>query len=50
MRLDVWTLNAGTPDWRGRLERALALGADVITSGTPRELARAYLSPTTSLS
>jgi glycerophosphoryl diester phosphodiesterase len=43
MHLDVWTLNAGTPDWRARLDRALELGADVVTSGTPRELARAYL-------
>ena len=41
MLLDVWTLNAGTPDWQTRLERALRLGADVITSETPRELARA---------
>ncbi|HET6319980.1 MAG TPA: hypothetical protein VFG86_26280, partial [Chloroflexota bacterium] len=40
--LDVWTLNAGTPNWRARLDRAVAFGADVITSGTPRELARAY--------
>jgi len=43
MRLDVWTLNAGTPDWRGRLERALLMGADVVTSNTPRALARAHL-------
>jgi glycerophosphoryl diester phosphodiesterase len=44
MHLDVWTLNAGTPDWRGRLHRALSLGADVVTSGTPRELAREFRS------
>ncbi len=43
--LDVWTLNAGTPNWRARLEWAIAVGADVITSGTPRALARAYLEP-----
>ena len=42
-QLDVWTLNAETPNWRERLERALAIGADVVTSSTPRELARAYL-------
>lgn len=42
MLLDVWTLNAGTPNWRQRLDNAVALGADIITSGTPRELARAY--------
>lgn len=41
MLLDVWTLNAGSPNWRARLERALELGADVITTETPRELARA---------
>jgi glycerophosphoryl diester phosphodiesterase len=41
--LDVWTLNADTPRWRERLERALRLGADVVTSSTPRALARAYL-------
>lgn len=38
-RLDVWTLNAGTPRWRERLAGALATGADVITSDTPRALA-----------
>ena len=41
MLLDVWTLNAGAPDWQARLAAALRLGADVITSETPRELARA---------
>jgi glycerophosphoryl diester phosphodiesterase len=41
MLLDVWTLNAGSPDWRERLVGALAVGADVITTETPRELARA---------
>ena len=41
MVLDVWTLNAGTPGWRDRLHWALEAGADVITSETPRELARA---------
>jgi glycerophosphoryl diester phosphodiesterase len=41
--LDVWTLNAETPAWRERLDRALAAGADVVTSSTPRQLARAYL-------
>jgi glycerophosphoryl diester phosphodiesterase len=43
IQLDVWTLNAETANWRQRLERALALGADVVTSSTPRALARAYL-------
>jgi glycerophosphoryl diester phosphodiesterase len=40
MLLDVWTLNAGTSDWQARLAGALAAGADVITSETPRQLAR----------
>jgi glycerophosphoryl diester phosphodiesterase len=43
--LDVWTLNANTPRWRERLGGALAAGADVITSETPRELARAAATP-----
>jgi hypothetical protein len=43
MQLDVWTLNAATPGWRARLDRALAAGADIVTSSTPRELARAFL-------
>jgi glycerophosphoryl diester phosphodiesterase len=41
MRLDVWTLNAGMPHWRERVDRALEMGVDVITTETPRELARA---------
>jgi glycerophosphoryl diester phosphodiesterase len=41
MLLDVWTLNAGSPSWESRLARALAAGADVITTETPRELVRA---------
>lgn len=39
--LDVWTLNAGMPQWRERLSAALAAGVDVITSDTPRGLAAA---------
>lgn len=38
---DVWTLDAGTPNWRARLQRALDMGADVVTTNTPRELAAA---------
>lgn len=41
MLLDVWTLNAGSPGWREHLGAALEVGADVITTETPRELARA---------
>jgi glycerophosphoryl diester phosphodiesterase len=42
MLLDVWTLNAGAPGWRERLAAAVAMGADVITTETPRELSRVY--------
>jgi hypothetical protein len=41
MLLDVWTLDAGSPDWQARLARALSVGADVVTTNTPRELAQA---------
>jgi glycerophosphoryl diester phosphodiesterase len=44
MLLDVWTLDAGTPNWQSRLRRALAIGADVVTTNTPRELALAAAS------
>jgi glycerophosphoryl diester phosphodiesterase len=37
-QVDVWTLDAGTPRWRERLERALAAGVDIVTTNTPREL------------
>jgi glycerophosphoryl diester phosphodiesterase len=39
MLLDVWTLDAETPDWRRRLDHAVAAGADIITTNTPRFLA-----------
>jgi glycerophosphoryl diester phosphodiesterase len=38
LALDAWTINAGTPRWQERLEAALRLCADVITTETPREL------------
>ena len=41
MLLDVWTLDAGTPDWRRRMARAVAAGADMITTNTPARLAEA---------
>jgi glycerophosphoryl diester phosphodiesterase len=44
--LDVWTLNAGTPNWRRRLLRAAA-GADLITTNTPHALAEALREATT---
>ena len=42
LALDVWTLNAGTPGWVARLARAVAAGADVVTTDTPRALATAF--------
>lgn len=39
--LDVWTLDAGTPNWRRRLTRAVAAGADIVTTNTPQALAAA---------
>jgi glycerophosphoryl diester phosphodiesterase len=39
MKLDVWTLDATTPDWRDRLARILAAGVDIVTTNTARELA-----------
>jgi hypothetical protein len=38
---DLWTLDAGTPRWEERFRLAVSLGADVITTNTPRELAAA---------
>ncbi len=40
--VDVWTLDAGTRDWRQRLARAVDAGVDIVTTNTPRELARAF--------
>ncbi len=38
--LDVWTLDAGTRSWRQRLERAIGAEVDIVTTNTPREVAR----------
>ena len=40
--IDVWTLDARTPQWHERLQRALAAGVDIVTTNTPRELAAAF--------
>lgn len=45
MVLDVWTLNAGTPNWQQRLARAVAAGVDVITTDTPHALSAEYVGP-----
>lgn len=44
--VDVWTLDAGTRAWTSRLAHAVAGGADIVTTNTPRELARAALRST----
>jgi glycerophosphoryl diester phosphodiesterase len=36
--LDAWTLDADTPNWRERLQRALSAGADIVTTNTPHLL------------
>jgi hypothetical protein len=41
LKLDVWTLDAGTPRWRERLARIVASGADIVTTNTAREFAAA---------
>lgn len=37
--VDVWTLDAGTRAWKSRLAHAVAAGADIVTTNTPREFA-----------
>jgi glycerophosphoryl diester phosphodiesterase len=39
--VDVWTLDAGTRGWKSRLTRAVAAGADIVTTNTPRQFAEA---------
>lgn len=41
VKLDAWTLDAGTPRWRERLARIVAAGADIVTTNTAREFAAA---------
>jgi len=40
--VDVWTIDAGTRNWRERVSRAIASGADIVTTNTPRKLAGAF--------
>jgi glycerophosphoryl diester phosphodiesterase len=42
--VDVWTLDAGTRAWKTRLEHAVATGADIVTTNTPRAFAAALAS------
>lgn len=39
--VDVWTLDAGTRGWKTRLTQAIAAGADIVTTNTPRQFAEA---------
>jgi glycerophosphoryl diester phosphodiesterase len=39
--IDVWTLDAASRGWKTHLADAIAHGADIVTTNTPRELARA---------
>jgi glycerophosphoryl diester phosphodiesterase len=41
IKLDVWTLDAGTARWRERLARIAAAGVDIVTTNTALALARA---------
>jgi glycerophosphoryl diester phosphodiesterase len=41
MKLDVWTLDAGAPEWEQRFARIVGAGVDIVTTNTPRELAAA---------
>jgi glycerophosphoryl diester phosphodiesterase len=41
IKVDVWTLDAGTPRWHERLARIAAAGVDIVTTNTARELATA---------
>jgi glycerophosphoryl diester phosphodiesterase len=42
LRVDVWTLDAGTPNWEARLAQAVEAGVDVVTSNTAQLLAAAF--------
>jgi len=44
--VDVWTLDAGTHAWKTRLIHALAAGADIVTTNTPRQFAAALAGDT----
>jgi glycerophosphoryl diester phosphodiesterase len=39
LRVDVWTLDAGTANWQGRLANAVWAGVDIITTNTAPQLA-----------
>jgi len=41
IKVDVWTLDAGTPRWRERFARLVHAGVDIVTTNTARGLAAA---------
>ncbi len=41
LKLDAWTLDAGTPQWQERLARIATAGVDIVTTNTAGELAAA---------
>ena len=41
VQVDVWTLDTGSRGWKTHLARAVAGGADIVTTNTPREHAMA---------
>jgi glycerophosphoryl diester phosphodiesterase len=41
VKVDVWTVDAGTSRWRERLARIVASGVDIVTTNTARALAAA---------
>ena len=41
IRVGVWTLDAGTPDWEARLNNAVWASVDIITTHTAQQLAEA---------
>jgi glycerophosphoryl diester phosphodiesterase len=43
LRVDVRTLDAGTPNWQGRLTNAVWAGVNIITTNTARQLAEATI-------
>jgi glycerophosphoryl diester phosphodiesterase len=43
LRVDVWTLDTGTPDWQARLTNAIWAGVDIVTTNTPQQLANASI-------
>jgi len=43
LRVDLWTLDAGTPGWQARLTNAVWAGADIVTTNTPQQLAQAAI-------